>query len=307
MYSSALDSWTELEQADVALAPSNACAWTLEIYNARKNVKALRIYWQCLWQRLGIQANDPAAQTLLLSIYELGMQVADMVEHDMEQTFLPYHNSTHICDVMVLCAHLLDCWKAGCTTHQDATVVGPPWCAQSAACLMLAALCHDWGHDGNPTPVEPTLEARARAKLDQCWPTKSGAALADWLSAQKTTGLLILATEHKTASALHRHYAEMSDGVLGQASMQDWLALLLTEADIGASLLPHLGWELSARVRQEQVNWNQQQGLSCAQTQPVDIESLRIKFLAHAHISSSCAHHLGLPVLANLSHRLSSA
>lgn len=300
--------WIKLQQADLKLVPTIARAWTLDVYSARLQPTTLRSVWQRSWSSIGMRATDSEASQLLSWLYAIGLDLAEVVETDMRQANLAYHNATHVQDVLLVCTHMLNSWKGGRTTKALEAAQAPPWCSLSAASLMLAALCHDWGHNGNPTSSTPTLESHARDLLIEHWPHKQpDALLSAWMQVQHTAGELILATELQAAHALHHRYSDLGSDSPVQVSMQDWLAILITEADIAASLLPCLGWELSARIRQEQVTWCQQQRLACTPDSAYEVATTRAKFLLHTKISSVCAHHLGMPELASLSHRLTLA
>jgi hypothetical protein len=75
--------------------------------------------------------------------------------------------------------------------------------------------------------------------------------------------------------------------------MQHWLSLLMTEADVGASLLPHAGLWLTQCVQQEWHLWAAEMPL--ARAMPVtDLVALRRRFLTHVRLSSFCSRRIGL-------------
>lgn len=296
----ASDHWLVLESADLQHAPQQAWPWVQEIYKARRQPQPIKIWWQRLWARLDLVPHKPSQQAVMWSLYQLGNQLTDRIEHDMDAKNLPYHNKTHAIDVLILSSHLLECWKNGNHSSSGVFVMGPTWCPTSAACLLLAALCHDWGHDGNPSSASPSLEEYACQLLADCWPARSQATADDWLCAKKLTQTLILSTQRHQLLALHHRYKTMGNSAPIQACMEDWVSLLMTESDIGASLLPHLGQVLTAQVWQEKMDWLSLDALSIGPNKLAELRQLRKNFLANSPISSPCAQQLGLPFVASL-------
>lgn len=296
-------SLAELERADGDLAPEQAQAWIHDIYRVRNQGCAMREVWQSAWDQLSLASRDPAKQRLLDSLCDLGLQLADQVEQDTDRTRLHYHNSAHVKDVIVLSTHLLQCWFHDSKTRLNETLAVPPWCEVCAACLLLAALCHDWGHDGNPSPQQPSLEELARFRLEQHWPVMLTVEQDDWRHAQQLTGALIQSTDYQQVRALHLRLSEMlSDNHQPvEIPMQDWLSILLTEADIGTGLLPHLGQYLTECVWHERLHWHRKNKEKHATTVSEEVASLRRTFLLSIRLSSIFSHRLGLPSLAQLS------
>ena len=293
----------ELERADGDLAPVQAQAWIYDIYRIRKQEPAMREVWQSAWDQLRLVSLDPGKQRVLHSLFDLGLHLADRVEQDTDANHLPYHNSAHVKDVIVLSTHLLQCWFQDTRTRLNETLTVPPWCEVCAACLLLAALCHDWGHDGNPTPQQSSLEELASVRLDQHWPVMVPVEQDDWCHAQQLTGALILSTDFQQVRDLHLRFKKMlSDkNQPAEIPMQDWLSILLTEADIGTGLLPHLGQYLTECVWHERLHGFRQNKEGHATKVSEEVASLRRTFLLNIKLSSIFSHRLGLPSLVQLS------
>lgn len=294
---------TELMKLDLASIPVEAHAWTQKIYAARIYPETLGIWWHRLWMQLDLQSDALEEQDLLTSLLFLGLDLAPQVELDTSQAGLCYHGVSHIVDVLIVSTHMLMLWKNSGEKKSVKASIGPAWNPSAAGTLLIAGLCHDWGHDGGPAARQPSLEQKACDRMATYWQQAGPALGPKWVHAGQLAQSLILATHAAQVTEIHHRFQNLTlpDQPRIEIPMEDWLSILLTESDIAVSLLPQLGLLLSAKVQQEQMEWNQKSN-SPAQTVSATMTHLlkmRQLFLNGVQLSSSCAQKLGLQKMAS--------
>ena len=285
----------DLASADLALVPIQSQVWTKAVHAARLTPMPLAERWQGLWESLILPQAPELDRDFLEALMACGCSIAQQVERDMTMAAWPYHNAAHIQDTLLLSAHLLAAWEQGDLASEASFWRAPDWSACDAGLLLLACLVHDWGHDGSPVTSSPTLEALACARLDVCWTNWTATPAERWHGAGQVIRQVVLATQASAVHALHDQYGPGSDAHQRSQTvpMLHWLSLLMTEADVGASLLPHAGLWLTQCVQQEWHLWAAE--MPSARAMPVtDLVALRRRFLTHVRLSSFCARRIGL-------------
>ena len=187
-----------------------------------------------------------------------------------EQPALPYHNRHHVAEAVLAMG-----WLVG-TARSLGQLPG-----RLAALGVVAMTGHDLGHDGSPNSGG-RLEAQAAAR------TEAASAAAGVKEADRAVlRAVILATDpEQVGSNAARANGELPPGPLGPAV--DRLCAMANEADVLASLLPELGWELADALAEEQGGHVSPSPSSFAG---------RLAFLRRYHRFSTAAAHLDIPAL----------
>lgn len=168
-------------------------------------------------------------------------QLAAVIDEDAAQGAEPaYHSRRHFKEVCLAVSLLL---RAG----QDLLAVdgaANPWALADKDCwiLLLAAIAHDFGHEGRPNRTAGELEEKACdlvARFQQTHPNLDRRVVA-------TVQALIRATEPSLYTALTQVAASHQ-----AVAPLDVMKVLLVEADLFASMLPHYGVGLGALLAQE--------------------------------------------------------
>jgi hypothetical protein len=185
------------------------------------------------------------------------------------QPGLPYHNRHHVAESVLAMGWLAGVARALGLLERRLAVLG-----------VVAMAGHDLGHDGSPASGG-RLEAQAAAA--------DAAAAAAGVAARDRAVLraVILATDpEQVAGNIARTGGMAPPGPLGPEV--DRLCALANEADVFASLLPELGWELADALAVEQAGQVSPDPSSCTG---------RLAFLRRYHCFSPAAARLAMPSL----------
>ena len=179
-----------------------------------------------------------AEKSATQDLRDAAAQIIQVMEEDhlkkiAHQTLPNYHNIEHTHEVLIALGILLS---------EEKKLRAPAWKVFSGreTCLLLVAtLSHDFLHPGgvNRTAREfELLAVNAASTILKAY--KLSSKELSWFRE------LILATDFEHVKTLHQHYQKNSStpSTLTQAQ------ILLTEADILASVLPHHGVQLATRL-----------------------------------------------------------
>ena len=189
------------------------------------------------------------------ALVRAGQSLAKAIDHDDPRFNLPYHNTQHVCEVMLCC-------------HYLALLRNLDTCATLE--IILAALFHDLRHDGKNRGDEPFRLERNSVRLAEPYLLAAGVAPAQ----RRKLAALVLSTHpltgHPVAHAIYNHHhhdtplpeippAAPELAELGYRPAADH-ALILCVADI----LPSLGLTIDyALILQEKLaqEWGTHLGL----------------------------------------------
>jgi hypothetical protein len=278
--------------------------WQKALARTRKAAPPLTRVWAQAWgllwgrdrqKREGKRRCEMSNE--LRRLYWLGRALAQQVQHDTPVAKDAYHTRRHVTDVLLTLAHLLRDWQRRALQNTKAM---PAWHAQSAACALLAALVHDWGHDGRPNANQSILEiASAERFLAFCisWgqkQTELKVRESHWRETMGLVEVLVLSTHN--AHALEAHRSLVSLGLNSPPEISLWLSVLLNEADIATSLLPTYAPALTRALLHEQRAWQVKHGdvVPTAQVERQDVVRAYQAFVRGVRVSSACAIHLGV-------------
>lgn len=182
-----------------------------QFQNARTRPPEPLLGWSAAPDRL-----TPIARTIAAAYHDDAARTAEPA----------YHNRHHITETVAAMAQL-------CGIAVRMGQISP----DLAGLGILAMLGHDLGHDGSLAPPG-ILEAISAARV-----TALAAALPE--PDRALLHALILST------APHRVTANLAQARSANATPHDLLIALANEADVLASLLPELGWTLTALLAEE--------------------------------------------------------
>ena len=186
------------------------------------------------------------------------------------QPGLPYHNRHHVAEAVLAMGWLGGVARRLGLLERRLAVLG-----------VVAMAGHDLGHDGSPASGG-RLEAQAAAAADRV-----SAAACVAASDRAVLRAVILGTDpEQVLGNIARADGLAPPGPLGP--QVDWLRALANEADVFASLLPELGWELADALTTEQAGQVSPSPSSCAG---------RLAFLRRYHCFSPAAAELAVPSL----------
>ena len=257
--------------------------WLRMLSRAKQQSWQLSQAWTQAWHLLWPARQRPYPAPLH-AIYQQGQALAHRVGQDTPyDTQTTYHNRQHLCDVLLSLAFLLQDWR----THHRASPNMPAWDAPHAACALLAALVHDWGHDGRPSSPHPELEEASAQRFAAACPSTNP----PWPTLVPVVQHLVRQTHPPQATRVHQTYRQhcLDHQPL---DVQLWLGVLLTEADIAVSLQPHLGPALTCALLHEQARWQKQNNHPPSLVQ-ANVQRLYQAFVCSTFISSPCARRLG--------------
>ncbi len=231
---SSIDHFLNAEFLTLETEDIEAFLWAID-----KNVSSMHAFLQALthtklWARWSIDPNP-----YLSMILDVGKEIDRLAS---THTAPPFHSKKHMMEVCLMLSYLL--------MHEDECIqaesIDPAWMSSSLERwqLLLAAAAHDLGHPGliNVTPgqIEQHSLDLLRGLL-----THSGYPSSVVDGVLKVLDPWVMATDHGQYSALLERLASKPP------AHQDCLAMLLVESDLGASVLPLRGRELTSRLVQE--------------------------------------------------------
>lgn len=242
------------------------------------------------WAQLNL--GKPRLGSRTHALYQFGQAVAQQVEHDGAERHAQgvepaYHNRLHIADTLVCMTYLIRACRALGIAGAD-----HPHTRAMALAIMAG---HDFLHPGGSNATPSEFETRAVADLQPLMDA-AGLQRAD----RDSLSYCILATDPTRVKYFHEEVRTRTFDL----AQRDCLTVLVQEADILASTLPHTQEALTQALSRE---W--------APTQPNAAERLllpqnRLLFLEHAALfSSPAALVLGIDKvkgrqIANLQNRL---
>ena len=193
----------------------------------------------------------------------------------------PYHSRSHFKDVCLGVSILLQ--------DQDSDDVSSfGFKDDDAWILLLSAIGHDFGHNGsvNGYPFElelQSIEYVKRILLASELPTSFGNKLIDRMRP------IILATDPTCIKKVFNAY---SDGEKNTTfSLDDYLSVLIIEADLMGSTLPTYGEKLTQKLSKEWLVENSDQAIFITTTKG------RLNFLNSFQFISPAAQRIGLEVM----------
>jgi hypothetical protein len=215
-----------------------------------------------------IQAIHRCLQSLSVQMEQEGHELA------LKNQEPPYHNRLHTADTLVALTTLL--------LHSRALDPKPLKSPSQFEWLgMLAMLGHDFRHPGQVNrfaqDIELTTVAQLRPLMTECGVQASN---------QELVAELILFTDPLQAPPLHQKWRGQKKFDLRQV---ECMAILLQEADILASCLPHFGPALGESLKRE---W---QRIHFAAANTVATPAGRHEFLRAALFTSPASLALGIP------------
>jgi hypothetical protein len=336
---SACKSWPECLAFDAKVSMQlglKRLDWMELIYSVRMQSTPLLKVWGMAWY-LAFEKNEGAmaqAACWYAPVRRFGLSLAQQVELDMGDK-LPYHNPSHIADMLIIMGALLGTWRemsaTSPTPQHDAIATTPVWQKQDAALCLLAALAHDWGHDGGSAFRAVRLEDLALTHLikaiQQGFEQELGrdAEGQDLLNPieellgqnwQAKLFSVFDATHPAQSRSYHlNHERERETKSLTGERMAPLVltTVLMNEADVGASVLPAYGDFLNVQALSEihqtklrsqvaAVSTNQAEEIKLCIPKPMRLGQVamipsRRTFLNELVFSSPMSAYLGLPQL----------
>jgi len=198
----------------------------------------------------------------------------DSVNRKASQTLPPYHNAEHAKEVLIALHILLeeDSRLAPNTTWD-------PFTHREKLLLTCAAIGHDFLHPGGINREVKEFEERSanavETILTQCHIATHEVS---WVKE------IILATDFDQVKSLHKHYKNHGK----KASKLLQAQIILTEADVFASVLPGYGRQLSRKLAEEF------QMTKTPRAEDLLTEEGRLRFLEKVCFSTPHASQLGL-------------
>ena len=189
----------------------------------------------------------------------------------------PYHNRLHMADTVVGMAALLRArreWAQYLSRSLEHTEL---------LCL-LAMVIHDFQHDGRINEAPGEME---RLSLQRFLPHARaiGLSLEDWTTVTR----LVINTDPATVGQLHEEFRRFEPAPGAALDLRE-MAVLVTEADVLASVLPNTGRQLGQSLTREWVRHHPERAAR------VTTPEGRLGFLAlGARFSSPASRHLGVP------------
>jgi hypothetical protein len=287
--------------------------WHKSLHHLFVSTMPLTVTWRRVWRlvwpnfkRRSIQNTDQRKK-LLQIIFCFGRSLAHQIDQDTTTRDDAYHNRQHIGYVLYTMAHMLLVWRYQMRRTYSMT---PAWRDDEAAICLLAALAHDWGHDGRPLTCEPSIECATVTKLQYFanhWTHRQIDQLDMAHLWRQFIELnlpiiseMILQTFPPLSYQLRQTWTDALPSAdanqWDDALKHQWFGLLLTESDIGVSLLPVIGKALTLLLLKEQNRWFRLNGL-LEQVQSETnqcVEDTYKQFAAQAFAKSVCAAALGL-------------
>mgnify|MGYP006284716669 CR=1 FL=1 len=152
-----------------------------------------------------------------------------------------YHSRRHFKEVCLALSLLLKSGQSLAVMDTAASV----WSVNDQNCwiLLLAAVAHDFGHEGRPNRIRGELEEKACALLDEVL----GTSLSVPVGCLQTIKTLILSTEPN----LYTDLIKLADIAGERICTEDVMKVLLVEADLFASMLPTYGVALGKLLAEE--------------------------------------------------------
>lgn len=179
---------------------------------------------------------------LYQAIIQLAEQMHDHGEHLAKQNNEPdYHNRQHALEVLSALYLLLEQHPQDCYAINEPD--WPDFSKEEKLLLIIAALGHDFHHPGGVNQVAAEFEKISAAKVAEIMELNH-------IHKQHIhlVSNLILATEFSEVSALHQSIA---NNLTLPLSFQLRASIVLTEADIFPSILPHHGKFLADKLSRE--------------------------------------------------------
>jgi hypothetical protein len=152
-----------------------------------------------------------------------------------------YHSRRHFKEVCLSLSFLLQSGQSLAVMNPDASV----WSVNDQNCwiLLLAAIAHDFGHEGRPNRRHGELEEKACALAEEVL----GTSLSLPVGCLQTIKTLILSTE----PSLYNDLIKLADNAGERICTEDVMKVLLVEADLLASMLPNYGVVLGKLLAEE--------------------------------------------------------
>lgn len=152
-----------------------------------------------------------------------------------------YHSRRHFKEVCLALSLLLQSGRSLAAVDSGASV----WSVDDCNCwiLLLAAIAHDFGHEGRPNSAQGELEEKACVLTEEVLE----AALCMPASYMNTIKTLILSTEPSFYTELIKMADKAGEGI----GTDDVMKVLLVEADLLASMLPNYGVALGKLLAEE--------------------------------------------------------
>jgi hypothetical protein len=221
-----------------------------------KNISLVECFQ--LAQKLANIADD--LSTGLPRLKVVSKKMLEVVEHDSEKMVRnglepPYHNLHHIADAVLSMGYFLG-HSHGLSSYEKQR-------------LILVMLVHDFGHRGISNQLPWLSHEMESIELLKATPLMT-LPPEDVLFIQEC----ILGTMPQNVPVVSREYQKNS------LNSFNFMRALVNDADIAASFIPSLGWELSKRILLEKGFGNPTQ---------YEIEEALNAFKANAHISTPVA------------------
>lgn len=152
-----------------------------------------------------------------------------------------YHSRRHFKEVCLALSLLLQSGRSLAAVGSGASA----WSVDDYNCwiLLLAAIAHDFGHEGRPNRTQGELEEKACRLAEDVL----GASLCLPAGCVQTIKALILATEPSLYTELIKVAVKAGEGI----GTDDVMKVLLVEADLLASMLPNYGVALGKLLADE--------------------------------------------------------
>ena len=229
----------------------------------------LPLVYDRAWQELGLVS--PRKGSSARRLHDFGRMVSELVEQDGVRRYTlgrepAYHNRLHIADTIVCMTYLLK-------TSAALNVPGAlkPATMAMALCIMAG---HDFLHPGGTNTRPGEFEACAVQDLQ---PVMTAAGLT--LVERQTLKHCIMATDPTRVKGIHLQVRTRPYDL----RQTDCLTVLVLEADIMASTLPHTESSLTQSLA---IEWSPQQPEAA---EKLLLPESRLLFLEHAALFSSPA------------------
>jgi len=219
------------------------------------------------------QASDSVQAALALA-RSLSHEIEDLYSHAGPGFAEPaYHSRLHFADTLCCITLQLAIEKLAIETEQ-AGPIDSDWCA--SACL--AALAHDFGHQGKVNTFTSEVEAQT---VELLLPKMKAFKLSEAIQGRVTE--CILMSDFSLAKQNHQKVENA-----GFSCNQLWLNAILNESDIMASCLPEFGSEMGRLLSEEWKHIDFPPHVSVGTPQG------RMQFLSSANFSSHSSRVLGI-------------
>lgn len=213
-------------------------------------------------------------------------EITDLIEEDGTNKSIKglepkYHNREHTKEVCISLFLLLNVEESDrLNWSQRDQIQWPKFNLYEKSLLLIAGLAHDFQHNGNVNQKDAELEIRSIDAIRETILKHLSTSDMDTIST------LILATEFKKVHMIH--FSIQQNKVKKPIPFIERAKIILTEADVCASVLPQYGEVLAKKLAEE---WKRA-GLK--NSEQLILKSGRRDFLSQVSFSSPHARSLGL-------------